>query len=71
MFLRLLNNVFEIPWTVAYRLLRAWNSPDKNIGVGKPFPSPGDLPNPRIKSGSSALQTGSLSSKPVLLYASK
>ena len=71
MFLRLLNNVFEIPWTVAYRLLHAWNSPDKNIGVGKPFPSPGDLPdpgmdlsNPWVKSKSPALQADSLPSEP-------
>ena len=27
---------------------------------GKPLPSPGDLPNPRIKSGSPALQADSL-----------
>ena len=25
-----------------------WNSPGQNTGVGKPFPSPGDLPNPGI-----------------------
>ena len=23
-----------------------WNSPGQNTGVGSPFPSPGDLPNP-------------------------
>ena len=27
---------------------------------GLPFPSPGDLPNPRIKPGSSALQADSI-----------
>ena len=32
---------------------------------GLPFPSPGDLPNPRIKSGSSALQTDALRSEPL------
>ena len=31
---------------------------------GLPFPSPGDLPNPGIKSGSPALQAGSLLSEP-------
>ena len=31
---------------------------------GLPFPSPGDLPNPRIKPGSSALQADSLPSEP-------
>ena len=32
---------------------------------GQPFPSPGDLPNPRIKPGSSALQADSLLSQKV------
>ena len=32
----------------------------QNIGVGKPFPSPGDLPNPGIKPGSPAWQVDSL-----------
>ena len=31
---------------------------------GLPFPSPGDLPNPGIKPGSSALQEDSLTSEP-------
>ena len=31
---------------------------------GLPFPSPGDLPDPRIKPGSPALQTDSLPSEP-------
>ena len=31
---------------------------------GLPFPSPGDLPNPGIKSGSPTLQAGSLPSEP-------
>ena len=25
-----------------------WDSPGKNTGVGLPFPSPGNLPNPAI-----------------------
>ena len=32
----------------------------KNTGVGKPIPSPGDLPDPGIKLGSLALQADSL-----------
>ena len=32
---------------------------------GLPFPSPGDLPDPGIKPGSSALQTHSLPSEPL------
>ena len=31
------------------RLLHQWDFPGKNPGVGLPFPSPGDLPNPGIK----------------------
>ena len=68
MFLRLLNNVFEIPWTVAYRLLRAWNSPDKNIGVGKPFPSLEDFPDPGIEPWSPVLQADNLPSAPLYKY---
>ena len=33
-----------------------WNSPGHNTGVGKPFPSPADLPNPVIKPRSPTLQ---------------
>ena len=34
-------------WTVVHRLLCPWDSPDKNTGGGKPFPSPADLPTPQ------------------------
>ena len=44
------------------RLLCPWDFPGKNPGVGLPFPSPGDLPNPGIKSGCPALQADSLPS---------
>ena len=44
--------------------------PRQECWSGLPFPSARDLPNPGIKARSPALQTGSLSSKPVL-YASK
>ena len=40
-----------------------WNSPGKNTGVGLSFLSPGDLPDPGIELGSSALQVDSLPSK--------
>ena len=42
------------------RLLCLWNSPGKEYWSGEPFPSPGDLPNPGIKSSSPALQADSL-----------
>ena len=39
-------------------LLCPWDFPDKNTGVGLPFPSPGDLPDPRIEPTSPALVGG-------------
>ena len=42
-----------------------WNSPGKNTGVGKPFLSPGDPPDPGIEPGSPALQEDSLPSEPL------
>ena len=48
-----------IPCTVA-RLLCLWNSSGKNTGVGEPFPSPGDLPDPRIELESPELPADSL-----------
>ena len=44
--------------------LCTWNSLRKNIGVGKPFHSPGHLPDPGIKPGSPALWADSLPSEP-------
>ena len=51
--------LFETPWTVQYMevsWLEYWS--------GKPFPSPGDLLNPGIKSRSSSLQVDSLPAEP-------
>ena len=39
--------------------------PRQEYWSGLPFPSPGDLPNPRINSGSPALQGDSLPSEPL------
>ena len=41
--------LFAAPWTEAHRLLCPWDFPGKNTGVGLPFPSPGDLPDPGIE----------------------
>ena len=46
-----------------YGLYSPWHSLSQNIGVGQPFPSPGDLPNPGIETGSPALQADSLRSE--------
>ena len=45
-------------------LYSPWNSPGQNTGVGKPFPSPGDLPNPGIKPRSPTLQVDSFPAEP-------
>ena len=55
------------PWTVAHQLLCAWDSPDKNTGVGcqgLPFPSPGDLPDSGIEPTSPALAGRFFTTKP-------
>ena len=51
---------FVTPWTVTSGLLCPWNSPGKNTGVGCPFPSPEELPNPGIEPWSPASQADSL-----------
>ena len=48
------------PWTIYI----PWNSPGQNTGVGKPFSSPGDLPNPGNEPRSPTLQVDSLPAQP-------
>ena len=45
-------------------LYSPWNSLSQDTGVSKPFPSPGDLPNPGIKPRSPTLQVDSLPAEP-------
>ena len=45
-------------------LYSPWNSPGQNTGVGRLFPSPGDLPNQGIKPRFPALQADSLPAEP-------
>ena len=45
-------------------LYSPWNPPDQSTGVGKPFPSPGTLPNPGIEPRSPALQADSVPAEP-------
>ena len=47
------------PWTVACQALLSMGF-SRQYWSGLPFPSPGDLPDPRIESGSPALQADSL-----------
>ena len=55
--------LFETPWTVATRILCPWDFSGKSTDVGLPFPSPGDLPYPRIKPVSPALAGGFFSTE--------
>ena len=43
-------------WTVAYPILLSMGFSGQEYWSGLPFPSPGDLPNPGMESGSPALQ---------------
>ena len=47
-------------WTAARQAPLSMGFSRQDYWGGMPFPSPGDLPNPRIKPGSSALQADSL-----------
>ena len=52
------------PWTVAYQAPLPMGFPRQGCWSGLLFPSPGDLPDPGIKSGSPALQADALPSEP-------
>ena len=70
----LLNNVkvkslsrvrlFATPWTIAYQAPLCLGFYRQEYWSGLPFPSPGDLPNPRIEPGSPILQADALPSEP-------
>ena len=48
------------PWTIALQAPLSMGFSRQEYWSGLPFPSPGDLPDPRIKPGSPALQADSL-----------
>ena len=52
------------PWTVAYQASPSMGFFRQEYWSGLAFPSPGDLPDPGIKSGSPALEADSLTSEP-------
>ena len=52
------------PWTVAHQVPLSMGFSRKEYWSGLPFPSPGDLPNPGIESGSPTLQADALTSDP-------
>ena len=54
---------FSTPWTTAHQAPLSMGFPRQGYWSGLPFPSPGDLPDPRIKTGSLAL-AGFFTSEP-------
>ena len=56
--------LFVIPWTVAYQAPLSLEFSRQEYWSGLPFPSPGDLPNPRIEPRSPTLQADALPSEP-------
>ena len=53
-----------IPWTVAHQTPLSVEFCRQEYWNGFPFPSPGNLPNPRTEPGPLALQADSLPSEP-------
>ena len=53
-----------IPWTITYEVPPSMGFYRQECWSGLPFPSPGDLPDPRIEPGSPALQADALLSEP-------
>ena len=57
--------LFAIPWTVAYQAPPSMGFFRQEDWNWLPFPSPGDLPDPRIKLRSPTLQADTLTSEPL------
>ena len=55
--------LFVAPWTVAHQIPLSIGFSRPEHWSGLPFPSPGDLSNPEMESGSPALQADSLPSE--------
>ena len=56
-------SIFVTPWTVAHQASLSMELSRQEYWSGEPFPSPGDLLNPGIESGSPALPADSLLSE--------
>ena len=56
--------LFATPWTVALQAPPFMQFSRQKCWSGYPFPSPRDLPNPRIEPGAPALWADSLPSEP-------
>ena len=55
--------LFETAWTVAYQAPLSIGFTRQEYSNGLPFPSPGDLPNPGMESGSPISQADALPSE--------
>ena len=53
-----------IPWTVAHQGSLSMGFSRQEYWRGLPFPSPGDLPNPRMEPASPALAGGFFTTEP-------
>ena len=62
--LSVMSDSLGTPWTVAHQTPLSMEFSRQGYWSGLPFPSPGDLPNPRIEPESPALQADSLLSEP-------
>ena len=58
------EQLFAIPWTVAYRGPLSMGFSRQEYWSGLPFPSPGDPPNRGIKPRSPTLRADALPSEP-------
>ena len=65
-------HIIYAPWTIACQPPLSMEFSRQEYWSGLPFPSPGDLPDPGIESGSPALQEDSLlpasPEKPLYIY---
>ena len=59
-----LSNSSEIPWAIACQTLLFMGFPRQEYWSGLPFPSPGDLSDPEIKSTSPTLAGRFLTTEP-------
>ena len=64
--MKLLSRVqlFATPWTIAYQAPPPMEFSRQEYWNGLPFPSPEDLPDPRIEPESPTLQADALPSEP-------
>jgi len=63
------SNSFATPWTIAHQAPLFMGFPGQEYWSGLLFPSPGDLPDPGIKTASPAWQVDPLPGKPKIINA--